>query len=88
MNDAWQLAVNILDLFEEFLEAHEIIIPDDDRPPDNNTPLYGVTYGNLLNEVEEAIYSYCGKEDENESDKQEDCRKAENAVSPRYPCCP
>lgn len=41
----------ILDVFEELLEEHKIIIPDDDRPEDNDTPLYGCTYGDLLDKI-------------------------------------
>ena len=51
MTDKQSIAINIVELFEDFLEEHGIIIPDDDRPADNNTPIYGVTWSNLVDEV-------------------------------------
>lgn len=45
----------IIDIFENLLERHNIIIPDPDRPPENDTPLYGCTYGDLLDEIETII---------------------------------
>lgn len=50
-----ELAREIVELFEDLLEAHGIIIPDADRPEDNDTPLYGCTYGDLVDKIEEVL---------------------------------
>ena len=57
MKKSRQLAIDIIELFENVLEQHNIIIPDDDRPEDNDTPLYGMTYANLEDEIVYAIES-------------------------------
>ena len=49
------LAMNLVEIFENLLEEHGIIIPDLDRPDDNDTPLYGCTWANLVDDIEEAI---------------------------------
>ncbi len=41
----------IVECFENLLELHGITIPDDDRPDGNDAPLYGCTYGNLLDDI-------------------------------------
>ena len=41
----------IVECFETLLEQHGIIIPDDDRPADNDTPLYGSAYGDLMEHI-------------------------------------
>lgn len=46
-----QIARDVVDVFEDLLERHNIIIPDGDRPDDNNSPLYGCTYADLLEDV-------------------------------------
>lgn len=48
MDPRKDLAITILDLVEDVLEEHHIIVPDDDRPEDNTTPFYGHTYVDLL----------------------------------------
>lgn len=50
-----ETAIAIIDLFEELLERHGIIIPDDDRPEDNDTPIYGTTYGDLMEAIESIL---------------------------------
>lgn len=47
-----ETAVAIVELFEDLLERHGLTIPDDDRPADNDTPIYGVTYGDLVDKIE------------------------------------
>jgi hypothetical protein len=51
MNEKTIKAIAIVELFEDLLEKHNIIIPDDDRPADNDAPLYGCTWGNLVEEI-------------------------------------
>jgi hypothetical protein len=46
-----QTARAVVELFEDLLERHGIIIPDDDRPEDNDAPLYGCTWANLVDQV-------------------------------------
>lgn len=46
-----ETAVAIVERFEDLLERHGIMIPDDDRPADNDAPIYGTTYGNLVDEI-------------------------------------
>lgn len=41
----------IVECFENLLELHGIIVPDNDRPAENDSPLYGCTYGDLLEEI-------------------------------------
>lgn len=51
-------AAAILELFEGLLDSHCIKIPspeDDERGDDNGALIYGSTYSNLLDAVEEAI---------------------------------
>ena len=55
MKKSKQLAIEIINLFEDVLEEHNIIIPDSDRPEGNDTPLYGTTYGNLVDEITDAL---------------------------------
>ncbi len=45
----------IVECFEDLLELHGVIIPDDDRPEENDTPLYGCTYGDLLDQITDII---------------------------------
>jgi hypothetical protein len=45
----------IVECFEDLLELHDIIIPDDDRPEGNDTPLYGCTYGDLLEQIKNIL---------------------------------
>lgn len=55
MKKSKQLAIEIINLFEDVLEEHNIIIPDSDRPEGNDTPLYGTTYGNLVDEITDVL---------------------------------
>lgn len=58
------LAMNLVEIFENLLEEHGIIIPDPDRPEDNDTPLYGCTWANLVDDIEEAVaLFFADKED-------------------------
>lgn len=53
-------AADIIELFENVLSAYNIHIPspeDDEREEDNMFGLYGSTYYELLDSVEEAIIS-------------------------------
>ena len=54
-----RVAMNIVDKFEDLLEAHGIMIPDDDRTgAEGEAPIYGCTYGDLINEICEILYDY------------------------------
>lgn len=53
-----QLAIDLVEIFEDLLEEHGIIVPDPDREYDNDTPLYGCTWANLVDDVEEKILSF------------------------------
>ena len=51
-------AMEIVDIFEDFLDEHYITIPspeDDEREPDNSARLYGSVYWNLVEDVEESL---------------------------------
>lgn len=50
-----EIAAEICGIFESLLDKHHILVPDDDRPYDNDMPLYGVTYGCLLGDVEDIV---------------------------------
>lgn len=57
-------AMLIVEMFEEVLCAHGIKVPspeDDEREPDNETALYGSTYSNLLDSVEDALVELLAK---------------------------
>jgi hypothetical protein len=46
------MAIDILNMFEEMLEAKRITIPDDDRAGDEDEArLYGATYAKLEDEI-------------------------------------
>lgn len=48
----------IVEMFESLLEEHNIVIPspeDDQRDPDNAASLYGSTYSDLHDRIEEAL---------------------------------
>ena len=43
-----EYSVDIVELFEELLEAHDITIPDEDRTGDESEArIYGATYSDL-----------------------------------------
>ena len=47
-----EYSVDIVELFEDILEKHNIDIPDEDRTGDDSEArLYGMTYANLEDEV-------------------------------------
>lgn len=51
-------AARILDMFDEVLSRYNICVPspeDDDRDEDNMIGLYGSTYSDLLDKVEEQL---------------------------------
>ena len=53
------VAIRILDIFEEMLERKGIIIPDEDRTGDESEAcLYGMTYADLENTIEELLRAY------------------------------
>ena len=47
-----EYSVEIVELFEDLLDKHDITIPDEDRTGDEGEArLYGMTYSNLEDEV-------------------------------------
>lgn len=64
-----KIATSIVELFEDLLDEHGIIIPDDDRPADNDAPLYGCTYGNLVDDVSDVIISALNRAHDGQKDK-------------------
>lgn len=53
------VAIRILDIFEEMLENKGVSIPDDDRTGDESEAcLYGMTYADLENAIEELLSRY------------------------------
>lgn len=53
------VAIRILDIFEEMLENKGISIPDEERTGDESEAcLYGMTYAELENAIEELLSRY------------------------------
>ena len=53
------VAIRILDIFEEMLENKGVSIPDEDRTGDESEAcLYGMTYADLENAIEEVLSRY------------------------------
>lgn len=53
------VAIRILDVVEDMLECKGILIPDEDRTGDESEAcLYGMTYSNLENAIEELLREY------------------------------
>ena len=53
------VAAEIIECFEDLLEKHNIIIPDEDRTgTEDEAPIYGCTYGDLLGEIASIIRDY------------------------------
>ena len=53
------VAIRILDIFEEMLENKGISIPDEDRTGEESEAcLYGMTYADLENTIEELLSTY------------------------------
>jgi hypothetical protein len=51
-----EYSVEIVELFEDILEKHDITIPDEDRTGDEcEARLYGMTYANLEDDVLHAL---------------------------------
>lgn len=49
-------STEIVELFEDLLEKHDITIPDEDRTGDENEArIYGMTYGDLEDEVKHVL---------------------------------
>ena len=51
-------AARIIDKFEDVLSRYDIRVPspdDDEREPDNDVGLYGSTYAELLDDIEEIL---------------------------------
>ena len=58
------VAIRILDIFEEMLENKGISIPDEDRTGDESEAcLYGMTYADLENAIEELLCAYYPEND-------------------------
>ena len=58
------VAIQILDVFEEMLEKKGIMIPDEDRTGDESEAcLYGMTYADLENAIEELLGRYYPSQD-------------------------
>ena len=58
------VAIRILDVFEEMLEKKGIMIPDEDRTGDESEAcLYGMTYADLENAIEELLGRYYPSQD-------------------------
>ena len=59
------VAIRILDIFEEMLENKGVSIPDEDRTGDESEAcLYGMTYADLENAIEELLSRYYPSSDE------------------------
>lgn len=53
------VAIRILDIIEEMLENKGVSIPDEDRTGDESEAcLYGITYADLENAIEELLRAY------------------------------
>ena len=53
-----RLAMSLVDVFENLLEEHHIVVPDHDREENNDTPLYGCTWANLVDDIEDTIVKF------------------------------
>lgn len=57
-----EASFNILDMFEDLLEKHNITIPDEDRVGDDGEArLYGMTYGELESDIMDVVDTACRK---------------------------
>jgi len=57
------LAVEIILMFEELLDKHNILIPDDDRTGDpSEAAIYGCTYGELEDQIVSLLEEYIPEE--------------------------
>ncbi len=54
-----KLSIQILDCFENLLDKHGIVVPDEDRSGDDGEAcLYGMTYARLQEEIAELLSKY------------------------------
>ena len=52
-------AIDIVELFEDLLECHNIMIPDEDRTgSEDEAPIYGCTFYNLVDEIACILYEH------------------------------
>lgn len=61
-------AMLIVEMFEDVLSAYDISVPspeDDEREPDNMIGLYGSTYSDLLDLVEDKLIEILSKHEQN-----------------------
>ncbi len=52
------VAADILEPIEDTLESKNIIVPDEERPDDEATPLYGTVYDNIQESIEDILSKY------------------------------
>ena len=53
------LAIEILDMFEDVLDEHGILVPDEDRTgAEGEACLYGMTYGRLEDAITDMLAEY------------------------------
>lgn len=60
-------AASIIELFEDVLAKYDIKVPspeDDEREPDNMVGLYGTTYSDLLDAVEDKLIDLLDRHDD------------------------
>ena len=63
METTKEIAIQILDLFEDLLEENDIYIPDDDRTGDESEAcIYGITYYDLEDDICEILQKYITEE--------------------------
>lgn len=61
-------AMLIVEMFEDVLNTYDISVPspeDDEREPDNMIGLYGSTYSDLLDSVEDRLIEILNKHGQN-----------------------
>ena len=59
MSKSRELAINILDMFEDILDEHGIKVPDEDRTGhEDEAALYGTTYADLEDKIVALIEDY------------------------------
>lgn len=59
-NDKAEFLGQIIDIFEDFLEEHGVMFPNEERDqdPDNAAIIYGTDYGYLSEELETLMISW------------------------------
>lgn len=51
-----QYGCTIIELFEDILDEHQIVIPDEDRTgEDGESAIYGMTFGALLGDIADIL---------------------------------